>query len=388
MPWQTKDTISMRDEFVNLALSGNFTISDLCSEFKISRKTGYKWIDRFKREGINGLVNHSKRPLVSINRISSNITDVILSTRDNFPAWGARKLRQYLVNKGYDQLPSEMTFNRVLKKHGRIDPSESEKRQAFIRFEKENPNELWQMDFKGHFKMGSKRCHPLTVLDDHSRFSIILKACEGETYLAVRSALEDAFCEYGLPEAMTMDNGSPWKGSPPGTLSKLTVWLMRLGIKVSHSSVRHPQTQGKDERFHRSLKEEVLKYHQFRNIEETQNILDDWRRIYNFERPHEGIGLLCPIQRYKPSTRPYPKKLPKVEYKADDIVRKVQGCGCINYHDTRYFVGEHLKGEHVAIRATSDEGVYGIYFVNTKIARMTLKGRFLAKMKEKNNEFQ
>jgi len=373
MPWQTKDTISMRDEFIDKALSGNYTISYLCSEFKISRKTGYKWIERFKNYGVDGLINHSNRPQVSINRTAGDIIEIILSTRDKFPAWGARKLRQYLINKGYDQVPSEITFNRVLKKHGRIDPAESEKRQPFIRFEKDKPNELWQMDFKGYFKMGSKRCHPLTVLDDHSRFSIVLKACESETFIAVRNGLENAFREYGLPEAMTMDNGSPWKGSPPWTLSKLTVWLMRLGIKVNHSSVRHPQTQGKDERFHRSLKEEVLRFHQFRNLEGTQSILDDWRRIYNFERPHEGIGLLCPYQRYKHSSRPYPEKLPTIEYNAEDIVRKVQACGCINYRDIRYFVGEHLTGEHVAIRLTSEEGVYGIYFVNTKVARINIK---------------
>ncbi len=373
MPWQTKDTISMRDEFINKAMSSEFTISKLCSEYKISRKTGYKWIERFKEDGVDGLLNHSRRPQSSVNRTSCEIIDIILNTRNRFPAWGARKLRQYLINKGHDNLPSEITFNRVLKKHGKIDPIESEKRQHFIRFEKENPNELWQMDFKGHFKMGSKRCHPLTVLDDHSRFSIVLKACEGETFLEVHNGLENAFREYGLPDGMTMDNGSPWKGSPPWTLSRLTVWLMRLGIKVSHSSVRHPQTQGKDERFHRSLKEEVLRYHQFINLRETQKILDEWRKIYNFERPHEGIGLLCPIQRYKSSLRPYPEKLPEIEYKPDDIVRKVQACGCINFHDIRYFVGEHLKGEHVAIRPTSVEGVYEIYFVNTRVARISLK---------------
>jgi transposase InsO family protein len=375
MPWQTKDTLSMRDEFVNKAISGNFNISDLCSEYKISRKTGYKWIERYRTQGVDGLLDQSQRPHSSNNRILPEITNIILNVRSQFPAWGAKKLRQYLINKGHNSLPCEMTFNRILKRNGRIELLESEKRQHFIRFEKERPNELWQMDFKGHFKMDSKRCHPLTVLDDHSRFSIALKACNGETFLEVKAGLERAFCEYGLPEQMAMDNGSPWKGSPPWSLSQLTVWLMRLGIKVCHSSVRHPQTLGKDERFHRSLKEEVLKYHQFRNLVETQKIFNDWRQVYNFERPHEGIGLLCPYQRYKPSVRPYPNKLPEIAYRPEDIIRKVQACGCVNYRDIRYFVGEHLKGEYVALRATSEESIYGIYFVNTKVGNMTVKGK-------------
>lgn len=373
MPWQTKDTVSMRDEFVNKAISGNYFISDLCSEYKISRKTGYKWIERFRTQGVDGLINLSQRPHSSNDRTSSEFTEIILNARNQFPAWGARKLRQYLINKGHSSLPCEMTFNRILKKHGMIDPIESEKRQHFIRFEKEKPNDLWQMDFKGHFKMGSKRCHPLTVLDDHSRFSIVLRACEAETFIEVKRGLEIAFHEYGLPDQMAMDNGSPWKGSPPWSLSRLTVWLMRLGIKVSHSSVRHPQTLGKEERFHRSLKEEVLKYHQFRNLEETQKIFNDWKYIYNFERPHEGIGLQCPYQRYKPSSRPYHENLPKIEYRPEDILRRVQACGCINYRDIRYFVGEHLRGEYVALRTTSEDGIFGLYYVNTKIGSISFK---------------
>jgi transposase InsO family protein len=374
MPWEAKDVLTMKEEVIQKALSNQVSISDLAVEYRISRQTIYKWIKRFKEQGIDGLMELSRRPHSSPNRTTSGNTELILNIHDEYSAWGGRKLRQRLINKGHkiDDIPSESTFNRVLKKHGRIDPDESKKRQQFIRFEKEKPNELWQMDFKGHFKMGTKRCHPLTVLDDHSRFSIVLKACLGETYDVVYQGLESAFEEYGLPDGMTMDNGSPWKGSPPWTLSRLTVWLMRLGIKVSHSSVRHPQTQGKDERFHRSLKDEVIKFHQFKNLKQTQELFDDWKKIYNYERPHEGIGLLCPYQRYKPSSRSYTKQLPKVEYDAGDVVRKVQANGTINYSNVVYFVGEHLRGEYIALRPTSKDGVVSIYFVKTKIGTLDL----------------
>jgi transposase InsO family protein len=375
MSWKPKDVLAMKEEIVSKFLTNNYSISYLAKEYSVSRQTIYKWIGRYKEYGAEGLMELSRRPHSCPKRTSSENTELILKTRTEKNVWGGRKLKQRLINIGHkeEDLPSESTINRVLKRNGKIDPEESKKRQKFIRFEKEQPNDLWQMDFKGHFKMGSQRCHPLTVIDDHSRFSIMLKACTAETYEFVRNGLENAFREFGLPEAMTMDNGSPWKGSPPWTLSRLTVWLMRLGIKISHSSIRHPQTQGKNERFNRTLKEEVLKFHQFKDIKQTQEIFDDWKKIYNFERPHEGINLLCPYQRYKTSSRLYPSKLPEIEYLPEDILRKVQANGTINYFDIVYFVGEHLRGEYVAIRPTSKDGISSVYFVNSKVSTIDLR---------------
>lgn len=385
MSWKAKDVLTMKEEIITKVLEDQSSISDLAKEYSVSRQTIHKWVNRFKEHGADGLVELSRRPHNSPNRTSGKDAQLVLDIQKKHQGWGGRKLRQRLINKGYDanDLPSESTFNRLLKKNGKIDPLESDKRQKYIRFEKEKPNELWQMDFKGHFKMGSERCHPLTVIDDHSRFSIILKACLSETFDVVQSSLKHAFQEYGLPDAMTMDNGTPWKGSPPWTLSRLTVWLMRLGINVSHSSIRHPQTQGKNERFHRSLKAEVLKFHQFKDIKQTQELFDDWRKTYNYERPHEGIGLLCPYQRYKPSTRLYIDKLPEIEYHSDDILRKVQANGAIYYLDKVYFVGEHLRGEYVALRPTSTDGKFSIYFVKTKIGILDLKASDKLKRKKR-----
>jgi transposase InsO family protein len=365
--------MSLKKEFLEEAMSKISNLSALCRKYEISRPTAYKWLARYAEEGCDGLVEKSRRPGWSPSRTRAKKVETILRIREQFPAWGARKLRKYLMNQGHQKLPCEATFNRILQRNGKIQLDESVKRKHFIRFERASPNELWQMDFKGHFKLAEGRCHPLTVLDDHSRYSICLKAFAGETTEAVRNALTEAFRTYGLPDGMTMDNGSPWKGSPPWTLSRLSIWLMRLGIKVGHSSPRHPQTQGKDERFHRSLKDEVLRFYQFRSLEETQKHFDTWREIYNFQRPHEGIGMECPAQRYQPSKRPYPEVLPPIEYEPGDVVRKVQRCGTVSYMQRRLYAGEHLKGEYVALRQGPQDGTMKIYFCRTLIGKISLK---------------
>ena len=371
MPWEEKKLMSIKEEFIFEVLNKNQPITDLCKKFNISRKTGYKWINRYKENGVFGLQDLSQRPLVSPNRISDEKVELIANIRNEFPAWGGKKLRQYLINQGETDLPCVKTFNRVLKRLDLIDPQESEKRTPFIRFERQSPNELWQMDFKGHFKIEDGRCHPLTILDDHSRYSICLKACLSEDEISVRKALEEAFQIYGIPDAMTMDNGSPWKGSPPFRLSRLTVWLMRLDIKVGHSTPYHPQTQGKDERFHRSFKEEVLKYYQFKSLEDCQKRFDEWRELYNNVRPHEGINMKCPIDRYKSSLRAFPKILKAIEYDEKDEIRKVGPCGTISFKGKAYFLGEHLVKENVALREI-DDGIFDVYFSKTKIQRINI----------------
>lgn len=371
MPWKDRDLMSLKIDFLESCLSKKASISSLCSEFKISRKTAYKWIKRYEEGGIDGLKNHSRRPLTSPSQIPEKVVSLILQERET-EHWGARKLRKCLENQGFKHLPSEATFNRILLRHGKIEEKESEKRKHFIRFEREVPNELWQMDFKGHFKLHTEgRCHPLTILDDHSRFLICIKACGRESEQCVREGLERAFREYGLPEGMTMDNGTPWRGSQRH-LSQITVWLMRLGIKVSHSTPYHPQTQGKLERLHRSLKEEVLKYHQFRDLENAQMRFDEWRESYNNKRPHEGIGLLRPKDRYKPSPRPFPEKLPEIIYSEGEALKRVNITGGIGFRGKHFYIGEHLTGEYVGLREI-EENLFDVYFSKTKIQRIDLR---------------
>lgn len=372
MPWKESGVMFLREEFVMRAQDQKQSISQLCHEFNISRQTAYKWINRYNEEGCLGLHDRSKRPGHMPSRIQCDVVELVLSLRDQHPDWGAKKLRQRLMNLGHGNLPSLSSFNRILSRENRIAPLESQKRKQFIRFERENPNELWQMDFKGYFALPKGKCHPLTILDDCSRYSICLKACASENEIAVRSGLEASFRRYGLPIAMTMDNGSPWKGYPTQRLSSLTVWLMRMGIRVGHSSPNHPQTQGKAERFHRTFKQEVLKYHNFQDLVHAQNHFDDWRDIYNYTRPHEALNMLCPGQKYRESERQYVEKLPPIEYLTGDKVLKVGHNGEICFRGKRYYIGSHLKGEFIALREKKED-VWDIYYVNSRVGGFTLK---------------
>src|SRR6266542_1835993 len=194
------------------------------------------------------------------------------------------------------------------------------------------------MDFKGHFATHAARCHPLTVLDDHSRFALGLLACPDQKTHTVQHRLSDIFRRYGLPERMTMDNGSPW-GSNADGFTPLTAWLIRLGIRVSHSRPYHPQTQGKDERFHRTLKLEVLRRYSFPDLNHAQSRFDIWRGTYNLERPHESLTMQVPASRYRPSPRCFPEALPSIEYDSKDLVRKVQNGGEIWFRGHPYKIG-------------------------------------------------
>jgi transposase InsO family protein len=371
MSWKNKDLMSLKIEFLECFFNKSASVSSLCTKFGISRKTAYKWIKRYEEEGLEGLRNLSRRPLTSPFKIGEEWISLILQHRDDHH-WGGRKLRQRMENEGFKNLPSETTFNRILLQHGKIEESESEKRKHCIRFEREEPNELWQMDFKGHFRLCEEgRCHPLTILDDHSRFSICIKACKQEDGKSVKEGLEEAFRQYGLPKEMTMDNGAPWRGSQRH-LSQITVWLMRLGIKVSHSTPYHPQTQGKLERFHRSLKEELLKYHQFRDLKNAQVGFDEWRESYNNERPHDALGLLCPKDRYEVSCRVFPEKLPEIVYSGYDDIKQVTITGSICFKGKHFYIGEHLTKECVALREIKED-VYDVYFSTTKVKRIYLK---------------
>lgn len=356
----------LREEFIAKVNEKSKNISQLCRDYNISRPTAYKWLARYSLEGCLAFYDRSKKPLRMPSKINDESIDLILKTRDQYPSWGAKKLRQILINAGHKNLPSISTFNRAMHRHNQITKENSEKRKHGLRFERANPNELWQMDFKGYFSLSEGKCYPLTVLDDCSRYSICLKACCAESEIMVHEGLEEAFRRYGLPEAMTMDNGSPWKGGPGQRLSKLTIWLMKLGIRVGHSRPYHPQTQGKDERFHRSLKEEVLKYHNFKDLSDAQLHFNEWQHLYNHVRPHEALNMLCPAQKYKPSLKKFPETLPEIKYESNDEIRHVSRKGEAVFRGKNYYMGECLKGEPVAFRQRG-ENKWDIYYANSRL---------------------
>ncbi len=368
MGWQESSIMEQRFEFVLLAVAEGANASELCRRFGISRATGHKWIERFKAGGRASLEDRTRRPRTSPERTSDAVEAAVLGLRDKHPAWGGRKLRARLLTLGQGEVPAASTITAILRRHGRLDPGESGKHTALQRFERERPNELWQMDFKGHVPMHvGGRCHPLTVLDDHSRFAVGLWACGDEQCVTVKAHLVTMFRRYGLPERMLTDNGPPWGvGSAPGRHTKLTVWLLRLGVCISHGRPRHPQTQGKDERFHRTLNAELLTRQDLRDMEHAQRSFDDWREVYNLERPSEAIGMEVPATRYRPSERAYPEKLPEVEFSPDDKVRRVKHDGSFHYGGRVWFIGEAFARESVGARTTEDgtvEARYGPHVV-------------------------
>lgn len=370
MSWKEVSIVSQREHFFDLAQQGQMNMTELCKLFGISRKTGYKWFNRGVIGGSGCFQDKARRPIKSPSRTPLLMERKVIKLRNKYKDWGARKLKKILENSGEKRVPSASTITQILKRNGLLEDN-NESSKALIRFEHEYPNDLWQMDFKGHFQIARGRCHPLTVLDDHSRFNILLKACPNETRKEVEHALTSAFERYGLPQRMTMDNGSPWGHKAKG-FTKLTVWLLDLGIRVSHSRPYHPQTQGKDERFHRTFKKEVLSRQDFSSIKECQKAFEEWTKIYNFVRPHEALKLEVPASRYRVSQRRYDDVDATYCYDDEDILRKVNPAGSISYKNQKLFLGEAFAGRPVAIKRTLKPKEFQVYYRHQIIAKMIL----------------
>lgn len=376
MPWKDWSVMSQREEFVMLAKSEGVNLSLLCRRFGISRKSGYKWLKRFAVGGVKALEDGSRRPHCSPSRSSQEIERRVLLAREKHPAWGGRKLRQMLLKEGKDSsaIPTASTIGQILLRHGLIDGEESSKHQAFVRFEKEHPNELWQMDFKGHVPMlDGGRCHPLTVLDDHSRFNVGLIACADERTETVKSALIGLLERYGQPRRILCDNGGPWGNGAAEPYTQLSVWLMLHGIGVSHGRPYHPQTQGKDERFHRTLKAELLSRQCLRDLGDSQYWFDDWRGIYNHVRPHEALNMESPVTRWRPSERSFDPNPPPPEYLSGDVVRKVDEGGKLSFNGRGYKVGQPFSGQRVGLRASEVDGVMNVMLGEQEVGRLDLR---------------
>lgn len=370
--------MSQRLEFVMLATAQNANLRHLCRCFGISPNTAYKWLDRFQGGGANALEDRSRRPHHSPSRTPAEMEETVTKLRCKHPAWGGRKLERRLLNLGHTGVPRPSTITAILQRNQLLDPKESAKHQAFVRFERPAPNELWQMDFKGEFKLPQGRCYPLTILDDHSRFALALQACARNTKNITQTAMIQVFRRYGLPAWITCDNGPPWGSSGRSYYTALGVWLLRLGIGISHSRPHHPQTQGKDERFHRSLEAEVLRYQHGNTLTDWQLLFDHWRVVYNTERPHEALSMAVPASRYQPSQRRYPEQLPPIEYGPADIVRKVRNFGHIKYAGREFHIGSAFYGLHVALRQTTSDGLFDVYFCQHKIGALDLTSNKLS----------
>ena len=364
--------MELKKEFVQLAVQPGRNFRGLCRRFGISPSAGYKWLNRYLEEGNAGLLERSRRPLHSPERVDSHIELQILEASRRWPVWGARKLKAWLERQGH-AMPAASTIHTVLTRHGLRQPQAVAGQQT-KRFEHEAPNQLWQMDFKGHFGIGSGRCHPLTLLDDHSRYLLCLSACVDERRQTVQERLIEVFTRYGLPERMTMDNGAPW-GDTPASWTVLELWLMRQGIRVGHSRPYHPQTQGKLERLHATLKSELLQGRYFTDMDQVARAFDLWRQDYNQQRPHEALGQQPPITRYQPSSRDYSPNPAPPEYDASMSVRRVDGSGRISFKNNAIKIGKAFIRETLGIREERDEGIYSLWWYSTKIGWIDLKQR-------------
>lgn len=374
VPWSAESVEGKRLEFCRLADSGVVSFVELCRRFGIAPKTGYKWLARFRVEGAAGLVDRSRRPLRSPARTLDEVEALVCALRESHPAWGGRKIARRLKDVGHTEVPAPSTVTDILRRNGLLGSVEPH-RGGYGSFEAQAPNDLWQMDFKGWFEtVSTGQCHPFDVLDDHSRFSLCLYAGYDESRHSVKAQLTGVFNRYGLPKRILCDNGPPW-GSSNRTVrdTRLTVWLVDLGIDTIHSRPRHPQTLGKDERFHRTLDLEVISTRTWDNHHQVQTAFDLWRPVYNYQRPHQGIDLATPADRYRPSPRPMPKRIEPVDYPDGYQVRKVETSARITYQGNRYRVGRPYAGRLVGIVPTTTDGVVDVYYRHHHIRTIHLQ---------------
>jgi len=371
MPWKAMSAMEQRREFVRLVRQGGVPIAELCRRFGISRQSGHELLRRVASEGEAGFEARSRRPHSSPRQTPAAIEAQILALRERHPAWGGRKLARRLSDLGVTGVPSPSTVTEILHRHSRLEAAGVERPRRWQRFERAAPNALWQMDFKGHFALDRGRCHALTVIDDHARYALGLRACGDETEQTVRGQLTALFRRFGLPEMMLADNGSPW-GCAWSEYTALGVWLLRLGIELRHGRVRHPQTQGKDERFHRTLDVELLQMQRFADLVACQASFDAWRVIYNEERPHEALGLATPASRYQASPRSFPEQLPEPQYHASDEKRRVRWDGSLKFRGRRFKLSQAFAGLDVALRPANTDGLWRVFFSRFAIAQIDL----------------
>jgi Transposase and inactivated derivatives len=362
MPWKVDPVTEQRLALVHSVRSAGLSIAEAARRFGVSRKTAHKWLARYDAEPERPLSDHSRRPHASPRRTSADQENAVLEVRDRW-GWGPRKLHAVMAREG-QFAPPVRTIAAILNRHGRTQPPPAEAPEAIQRFERETPNELWQLDFKGPLEVERRPVNPMTLLDDHSRYLLCLRPCFDMTYATVQAVLWEVFGEAGMPESILCDNAFAARNTYVG-LSSFEAWLIRLGIRPAHGRAYHPQTQGKLERLHGTLESELWPRVRRDDMENFAADCENWRPIYNAIRPHEAIGDEPPVCRWRPSPRLRPAQEPEMSYPAGLELRVVGQAGDIRYRGARIQVGVGLAGErvHVEEKAGSLEVRYGSYRV-------------------------
>jgi len=346
-------------------LSEEYTNTQLSKMYEVSRKTIYKWTGRYDTEGPAGLDERSRAPKSHPNATPLKVAREIVAAKLRHERWGPKKVLVWLEEHHPGELwPAASTIGEILKREGLV-RSRKRKRRTPPYIEPFNecrrPNAVWSADFKGQFRMGDGGlCYPLTISDNYSRYLLLCRGLRHPTHEETKPWFEEVFKEYGLPEAIRTDNGAPFASVGLGGLSKLSVWFIKLGIKPERIEPGHPEQNGRHERMHRSLKEATAKPPK-RDIKEQQIAFDEFVLEYNDERPHEALGQKTPASYYRPSLRPYPVKVPEVEYHSNVIVRRVRHNGEIRWRGELIYVSEALAGEPVALKQ-KEEHLWEIRF--------------------------
>ena len=374
MPWRESAVVDQRLEFVRLAETSSIPFAQLCRRYGVKRDTGYKWLARYHQQGAAGLRDRSRKPHRSPWRTPRKTEELVCEVRRANPAWGGRKIRGFLLRQGHVEVPAGSTITQILRRNDLMADNITQPR-AYKRFEAEAPNRLWQMDFKGWVALANgQRVHPFGLLDDHSRYNLCLQASENQRTPTVKGYLTSVFAHYGLPNRILCDNGSPWGHTVGYPWTPLTVWFADLGIVTSHIAPFHPQTQGKEERFHRTLDLEVISTRAlWDTTSQLQGAFDEFRTLYNHHRPHEALGeTVAPADRYRPSPRALPNQLPPLTYPQGSAVRKVGETAVISFKGRRFKVGKPFRGLHVGVRPTTSDGVFDVYYRHHKIKTIDL----------------
>ena len=378
MPWKEINQMDQRAEFVQRALTETIPFSELCQEYNISRKTGYKWKQRFLENGHSGLFDQSTKPKSSSNQLPEDTVIRILQIKLAHPSWGARKIRGIFERSSSLDVPSESSIKRILDKAGlvkkkrvtRVNPSQNLLRQMI---QPDNPNDVWTIDFKGWwYSLDKNKCLPLTIRDEKSKFIHEIRLMKDQTTVAVKDVLVDVFQKHGLPAVIRSDNGSPFaaNNSPLG-LSRLSAWWMSLGIIPDRINPGCPYQNGGHERMHRDLKAEIQKPYK-KNLSFYQSVIDEWRIEFNTIRPHEALNYRTPAELYVPSSVKYDGDVDEILYPFNFERRKVGSHGTIKLKNTEIFVTTALAGYQLGLEL-QDNNRLSVWFNKFLIGEIDLQ---------------
>ncbi len=385
MAFRSITKMEKKIRFIEAVCKGDESFSELCRENEISRKNGYKWLSRYEEKGLAGLEDRSRRPHRCRHETSAEIIQAIVEEKLKHLKWGPKKIRARLMRNGYQEgVPSTRTVSNILGRHHLVNHRKKRTQYRSISGGIERPNaqhanEIWAVDFKGWFKTrDGKRCDPLTITDLYSRYIIACELAASQKYKDVQPIFEAVFKRYGLPKRIRSDNGSPFSTRGFGHLSKLSVWWMTLGIELERIEPGKPEQNGQHERMHKTLKEDVANK-PAKDRKAQQKVLDQWKKEFNEERPHEGIGMKYPQDLYAPSSRQYKAKMSQITYPKYYAVRKVDTSGHFYWEGQSIFVGEALNQISIGLRR-EDDSLYWVYFDKIHIANLDTETMKLTKI--------